>query len=217
MKIELREFGSKELIIFFNGFSLNSSIFKRLEDGDYDILYINDYREIPSDLDLFSYTENYSSISLIAYSLGVFIAASIKNIFNIRIDKSLAINGTLKPVDNYFGIPENIFKGTMEGLNDKGIVKFYNRVFDDNYNKVEEMLDFDTNKAIQELRYINDYLQMGYLVKNIFDKAIISISDRIFPPQNQISFWQNELETIIIEGGHFPFFKFNSWGELLSV
>ncbi|MCA1926996.1 MAG: DUF452 family protein [Calditerrivibrio sp.] len=217
MNIELKDFGSKNLIIFFNGFSLNSSIFKRLEDGKQDILYINDYREIPLDLDLFLYIKNYRSINLIAYSFGVFIAASIKNICNIRFDRSIAINGTLRPVDNHFGIPENIFKGTLEGFDDKNLVKFYNRVFDENYNKVEEMLDFDTNKALKELKYINDYFKIGCLVENIFDKAIISSSDRIFPPQNQVSFWQNELEKVIVDGGHFPFFKFNSWGEILSV
>ncbi|MEF3255018.1 MAG: DUF452 family protein [Deferribacterales bacterium] len=217
MKIKLKGYGSDNLIVFFSGFSIGPSVFEKLESEKNDILYIYDYESIDEDFDISGYTKNYHNLYLISYSFGVYIAATLEGVRKVNFKRSIAVNGTLKPVSDFFGIPEAIFKGTLDKLDDEHLMKFYKRVFGSHYNEVSEILHFDGNKGKRELAAINVYLKSSRLVENIYDVAIIAEKDKIFPPENQINFWQNEVEKIIIKGEHFPFYSFTDFGEILSV
>lgn len=217
MRITHQETCSDRLIIFFNGFSLSEDLYEHLNKNTYDIMFVSDYRYIDTEYRFSGLTKKYTEINLVGYSLGVFVAASLPEIHKIRFNNCVAINGTLQPVDDHFGIPEKIFKGTIHNMNEKNLIKFYQRVFSEDYELLKDKLNVEPLKAKAELLNINEYISQNLLVENIYTKAIISRSDKIFPPTHQLNFWQDAVKTVIISGGHFPFMKFYSWDDLLSA
>ena len=52
---------------------------------------------------------------------------------------------------------------------------------------------------------------------NIFNKVIIGNHDRIFPANNQVNFWENKINYKTFDAPHFPFYKWNNWGEVLNA
>ena len=51
--------------------------------------------------------------------------------------------------------------------------------------------------------------------QNYFDTAIISNNDKIIPTKNQINFWEGKAEIKTVESGHFLYYNFTSWNEIL--
>ena len=55
------------------------------------------------------------------------------------------------------------------------------------------------------------------LCEKFYDTAIISNNDIIIPSKNQINFWSDKVKNIkMLESGHFPFYNFKSWDEILK-
>ena len=52
-----------------------------------------------------------------------------------------------------------------------------------------------------------------------FDKVIISEKDRIIPTKMQKNYWTNcVVESVVsLDSGHYPFFNYNSWQEIISI
>ncbi|MGC9062882.1 DUF452 family protein [Calditerrivibrio sp.] len=217
MKIERVKRKKENLIIFFSGFMMNKELFDFLKMNNYDLFFIDDYRDFTIDESFSEDIESYFKVYLISFSLGVIAAADLLKGYKRYFNEAIAINGTLKPIDDFFGIPVNIFNGTLENLSDENLDRFYKRVFEKNYDLVNKYLSYDIEKAKAELISIKNLVDSGILVENIYTKAIISEDDRIFPPSNQISFWQREVKQIFVSGGHFPFYQFESWDDIIDA
>ena len=68
---------------------------------------------------------------------------------------AIAINGTESPVDNSTGIPENIFKGTLETLDERNLRKFRMRMSGSHYKNLEGCFNTpDIDKLKSELEFI---------------------------------------------------------------
>ena len=115
---------NREVIIFFNGWGMDESVMKHLNYGSYDVLMFYDYNTLDTDFD-FKSLEKYEKKYLIAWSMGVMTAS----LFDINYDRKIAINGTLKPIDNNYGIPERIYDLTIRGFNEKGRERFIKSMF----------------------------------------------------------------------------------------
>lgn len=203
MKYKFFQENNKNLIIFFNGWGMDELIISHLKRDGFDLLVLYDY----NDLDIeFPNLGNYDKKYIISWSMGVMISTLFYDCFG-KIDKYIAINGTPKPIDNKYGIPEKIYKLTLRGFNETSCQKFMERMFD----STPPISKF-SNRAFESQKTELANL-MGIEGKIIsFDKAIVSKNDNIIPTKNQLNYWKNPE---IIESGHCPFFKYESWSEII--
>ena len=195
---------NQKLIVFFNGWGMDEFVVNHLQAEEYDVLMFYDYNSLTIDFDLKT-LGRYSEKYLVAWSMGVMIAT----LFNIDYVSKTAINGTLKPIDDNYGIPKRIYNLTLRGFSPKGAEKFIKNMFD---NEKEASLlqiyrDFDGQKS--ELDALTHY-QAKEDFK--YDRVIISSEDKIIPTKNQTAFWGVEPN---IKSGHAPFYHFKTWSELL--
>ena len=101
--------GNSELLIFFAGWSFDENPFKFLKTDGLDVLVIYDYRDLTLDVDFSGYEKYY----LIGWSMGVYIAALLKDKLP-EFQRTIALNGTPMPIDNGFGIPHRTFDLTLK-------------------------------------------------------------------------------------------------------
>jgi len=193
---------NQKLIIFFNGWGMDESVVNHLEPEDYDVLMFYDYNSLNTEFDLTSlgiYDKKY----LIAWSMGVMVAT----LFDINYDKKVAINGTLKPIDDNFGIPKRIYNLTLKGFSPVGAERFIKSMFNNESFSIKINREFENQKS--ELEALTHY-QSNQNFK--YDRIILSSEDKIIPTKNQIEFWKIQPN---IQGGHAPFNNFKKWSELL--
>ena len=134
--------------------------------------------------------------------------------------KKIAINGTPCPIDDKFGIPEKIFKMTLENLNQSVLTKFRKNMFSneveyENFIKKLPISNFENSK--KELSNLEKEIKTAEDVySDFYNYAIISKRDKIFPYKNQLRFWEGRTKTINLDCGHFPFGQFTSWNDILN-
>lgn len=211
-----------KLILFFCGWSFDYKPFEKLNCNDYDVLIVYDYSDIASNnaKDFLSkkFFIKYKKIDLITWSMGVYVAYLMKNILP-KFDKKIAINGTPYPVDDSFGIPSKTFDLTLKFV-DTGLQgKFQKNLFKKNED-YEKYLKTPVERSIenqkQELVALNDFIKNQKCdYDEFYDRAIISDTDKIIPTRNQVNFWTGKAEIKILDSGHFPFFEFESWKDIL--
>lgn len=214
----LNKQNNDKLIIFFAGWSFDFKPFEFLVQDDYDILTVYDYSNMNFKFSKDEFSK-YNQKFLITWSMGVYSAYCIKDILP-DFDKKIAINGTVYPVDNEFGIPEKPFLLTLRHAK-KGLEeKFYKNIFK-NSDEYEKYIKNPVERSIE-----NRVLELESLYQNIscrkktyerfYDTAFVSSNDKIVPSNNQINFWKTyDTEYKVLDSGHFPYYNFCSWKELL--
>ena len=72
-------------------------------------------------------------------------------------------------------------------------------------------------KTLEELKEELIFIQNIKLNKKLaFDKALISLDDRIVPTENQLNYWKNtKTQTETINSTHCPFEIYTTWNDLL--
>lgn len=193
---------NKELIIFFNGWGMDESVVSHLDCGNYDVLMFYDYNSLNTDFN-FQQLNEYSKKHLVSWSMGVMTAT----LFDINPDSAIAINGTLKPIDNQFGIPERIYDLTIKGFNQKGAERFIRSMFDKEVTTINIKRNLDNQKS--ELAVLKTYSANSDFQ---YSKVYISDNDKIIPTKNQCAYW-NKVPNL--SSGHCPFFLFNKWEDVL--
>lgn len=211
----LNKQNNSKLIIFFAGWSFDENPFKFLACENFDVLIVYDYSTIDENIENFT---SYKEINLIAWSMGVFVAYLLKDKLP-KFNKKIAINGTPLPVNDEFGIPIKPFLLTLRHARTGLEGKFYQNIFDTK-EEFEKYSTMSVNRSIEnretELKSLYDKIRSAEINYNRFyDKALISSRDKIIPTKNQINFWQNNAEIEMLESGHFPYYNFKSWNEIL--
>ena len=211
----LNKQNNSKLIIFFAGWSFDENPFKFLACENFDVLIVYDYSTIDENIEKFT---SYKEINLIAWSMGVFVAYLLKDKLP-KFNKKIAINGTPFPVNDEFGILVKPFLLTLRHARTGLEGKFYQNIFDTK-EEFEKYSTMSVNRSIEnretELKSLYDKIRSAEINYNKFyDKALISSRDKIIPTKNQINFWQNNAEIEMLESGHFPYYNFKSWNEIL--
>ena len=216
----LNKQNNSSLIVFFAGWSFDNFPFAALNPTLHDVLFVYDYNDmgIPDDLQNLS---QYETKTLITWSMGVFAAYELRELFE-DFNYKLVINGTVTPVDDEFGIPEKVFgltlKHAVKGLEGK----FYQNVFltDEEYGLYEA---YPVRRSIEnrvcELEKLYDLIKnkKGQEYEKFYDFAIVSEFDKIIPSKNQIaSHKKNNVPFITVPYGHFLFYYFSSWDEIIQ-
>ncbi len=215
----LNKQNNKNLVVFFTGWSFDYYPFVALNTDGYDVLFVYDYNDldVPEELKDFS---QYANKTLITWSMGVFSAFLLKNLFK-DFNYKLAINGTVTPVDDECGIPVKMFELTLKHAQ-KGLEgKFYQNVFltDEEYELYNTYpVRREIQNRVAELENLYNLIKNTDVVyEKFYDLAIVSAFDKIIPPKNQqASHKRNNTPVITVPYGHYPFYYFSSWNEIIE-
>lgn len=211
---------NENLIVFFAGWSFDEKPFKFLQCNDFDVLFVYDYNDfkLPEEL---KNIKNYKHKYLITWSMGVFVANLFKNLFS-DFEYKMAINGTISPVDNEFGIPIKMFELTLKHAKIGLEGKFYKNVFQteeefQEYSKTPVGRTIENRVSELENLYTEIKNHKELEIQKFYDFAIVSDFDKIIPPKNQIaSHNQNKVIVLSLPYGHFPFYHYSKWNEILE-
>ena len=99
-----------------NGWGLDEQPFCFLDSESHDVFMLYDYRDLSFPVDVKALFRPYKEIYLLAWSLGVWVSQSLKNLLPDRTAFSVAINGTLQPIHQQYGIAPDIFASTLQHL-----------------------------------------------------------------------------------------------------
>lgn len=178
------------LTLFFAGWGMDEHPFMDYRSRCCDLLVCYDYRSFDFD---FSLLEGYRDIRLVAWSMGVWAASYLlQDKGNLPLSERIAVNGTLTPVDEEKGIPPHIFKGTLDGLNERNLQKFYRRMCgsreDTNYF-LERAPQRNIEDLREELRLIGERAVANPVPSFTWKVAVIGSEDLIFSAANQRRAW----------------------------
>ena len=195
----------KHLLLFFAGWGMDETPFLQTHPTDKDWMICYDYRSLEFDANLL---QEYSEITLIAWSMGIWVASQImKQYPSLSISQSIAINGTPYPIHETKGIAPAIFEGTLQGLNEQTLQKFQRRMC----GSAADYQAFQTvvpQRPVEELKEELAAIQQQYLSLPpsdfVWQKAIIGKNDRIFLPDNQWLAWRNKVDILeYAEAAHY--------------
>ncbi|MDE7346965.1 MAG: DUF452 family protein [Muribaculaceae bacterium] len=197
MKLEFIKRGAAtRLILIFAGWSTDHRYYNDCVADGWDTAVVSDYR----DLTMSSIPDQYSTVYIFAYSLGVAVASMC----DIRAAVRIAICGSMCPVSDSYGIPEAIYSGTLEGLDERSLKKFHLRMAGDKvtYESIKKKLpeNPDILRLRDELISIKDNVNNPRKGNSDyrFDRVYLAKEDRIFPYDNLYSFWKKYAGTEIV-------------------
>lgn len=198
--------GNRDLILIFAGWGMDCGVWSGLRVDGHDIMVVWDYRSPDFDE---SPLARYGDVRVFAWSFGVYVAAMTIPRFSRRPGLCIAINGTLSPINDLTGIPEAIFNGTLNGLDERNLLKFYRRMC----ASKEQYADFMTRKPVrdiaelaEELISIRNLSAGNHPLHSDWDRVILSQDDRIFPAENMKRAWESHPRVRLADGGHLPDF-----------
>jgi len=198
---------NNNLIVFFNGWGMDENTVSSLCFGSYDVLAFCDYENFNIEpFDFSAYEKKY----LTAWSMGVYVCNYFYEQFK-NFDSYTAINGTQKPIDDVYGIPEKIYDLTVNNFNENSCKKFMSKI--SSAVNLEEYCSRSLEELKSELISIKNLKVQNYFV---FNRAIISLSDRIIPVKNQINWWRSqEVPYEEINSSHYIFDSCKNWSDLI--
>lgn len=207
--------GHRECILFFSGWGMDSRPFRPLPAAGHDLCLVHDYRQLhPVNLEPFS---GYERLHLLAWSMGVWVAAHLLPDQGDVFASRTALGGTLTPIDQQRGIPPEGYAAMIERFGPAVLDTFYRNMFDDD----EQLTRFLANPPQQSLQELRDELvafRAAYLHagpgRDIYTAKRITSRDRIFSGRNQLRAWGKGGGTVH-NWPHFPFFLLDDWRDLL--
>ncbi|MDE7420085.1 MAG: DUF452 family protein [Muribaculaceae bacterium] len=192
MKIEFIKRGAEtRLILLFAGWSTDARYYVDSVVDDWDFAVVSDYR----DMSMPSIPEQYSTIYIFAYSLGVWAASKC----NIKAAAKIAICGSGIPVSDTMGIPESVFNATADFLTAESLKKFHRRMAGDRatLNRIEPLLPCSPDvAALKEELYAIASEKNALGAESKWDKVYIASNDRIFPVENLNRYWDMHPDTV---------------------
>lgn len=206
---------SNSLLLFFNGWGFDENCVQHLITDNFDVCMVSDYRSLePFDIKL---VDDYKSITVLAWSYGVWVANAVLQPISSKITNAYAINGTLFPVNDTMGIPTKIFDITLRSLTENSYPKFLERIMG-NAENLERNRHLLAKRLFVEQKNELECLSKHFLSTPnhtlSWTKAICSQNDKIVPIENQKQFWREK--GIKKPYSHFIFDKYTTWEQLLN-
>ncbi|MDE6342389.1 MAG: DUF452 family protein, partial [Muribaculaceae bacterium] len=200
MKVDFIKRGAEtRLILIYAGWSTGLDYYRGCVAPGWDTAVVYDYR----DMELPAIPQQYTTIYVFAYSLGVWAASAAPVDAAVRV----AVCGTPFPVSDEFGIPESIFKATADNLSDRSLQKFHRRMAGGNSRWLELKEKLPASHDIEilrdELRFIEHAgTQPAEDLK--WHRAYIASDDAIIPTAGQLRFWKTQPGTsiVMLQGAH---------------
>lgn len=177
--------GHPRLIIIFAGWGMDERPFAGLSRPGYDIMAVWDYRTLDFDP---AWIHGYEEVCVLAWSMGVQAAQMCHPHIAGRVTARIAVGGTPEAVSDTHGIPEAIFRGTLEGLDERSLARFMRRMCGGAaaYARFEPV---SPQRPVGELR--DELDAIGRRSQSVaaygprFDHCLVTAADAIFPPAAQ--------------------------------
>jgi pimeloyl-[acyl-carrier protein] methyl ester esterase len=210
---------NNQLVVVYVGWGADENAFTPLFNDEFDFILFYDYSA--DEALVLPEMKTYTRITLIGWSLGVWAAEYLSPKTGIKPDVTIAVNGTPVPADDQFGIPLNIFEGTLNNISEKNMMKFYLRMFGDKktYRLNIDRIPHRTVKSLHdELRWLYNRIMEQKEPGFRWDYAVTSESDRVFPAKNQKAYWGKEENTkhILLPLNHYLFHNWKSFSEFIE-
>lgn len=206
------------LIIFCNGWGMDGFPFQSLGCVDYDVYMLYDYRQLDEAPDFAAITRPYRQIVLIGWSMGVWVGQRLFAGKKHTFQRTIAINGTLCPIDDTRGIPVQVFDATMADFGESTRRKFYQRMCREKEN-YRSFLARQPRRTPEdqgaELAALKEMVDCRPAEESLYEEIIVADKDFIVPTANQFRFWQ-EKQVTPVSGFHFLFNLWSSWEQLLD-
>ncbi len=208
-----------QLVVIFGGWGTDENVFTPLCKDDFDFILFYNYSS--DEALVLPEMKSYKKITVIGWSLGVWAAEYLFPKTGIVPDIAIAVNGTPVPADDQYGIPLNIFEGTLNNLTEENMEKFYLRMFGDKktYELNKDRVPHRSIKSLNdELRWLYNRIMEQKDPGFKWDYAVTSEIDRVFPSENVNSYWEKEKNTkhIVLPLPHYFFHKWNSYTDFIS-
>lgn len=190
------------LLLMFSGWGFDGGVFDNVVLEGYDVIAVSDYSDDAFPIECL---DGYSEIVVICWSYGVYMGARFLSAHpGLPVTLKVAVNGTLWPVDDSLGIPEEIFNGTLGNLTPVTYAKFLRRA--------AGHAVAPSSRPIEDLR--TELARIGSTSmrnpmagKISFDRVVVGCSDRIIPPVNQMAAWKRlGVDIIEADSAHLPDF-----------
>ena len=213
MRYEVIQTGAGRLMIVFAGWSTRPSLYRGYIRSGFDLMVVYDYSDVEfPDVDCL---KEYREICVVAWSFGVAVAHRwLLSCPDLPITRTLAVNGTPWPVDDRRGIPCRVFGLTFRTLSERSVGEFRKRMF----AVSDPMPDFEP-VGVEHLRGelesisrmgVNDPAREDDIC--VWDKVIVSKSDRIIPFAGQMEAWHGHPDMTVTGGAHFP-----DWTQVMAM
>ncbi len=197
-------------LIFMAGWGMGPEPFAEIKVSGADLLLCYDYRKLDAvpDAEMFG---GYQRLDIIAWSMGVWMAARCFGGNDFPFASATAIGGTIHPLDDRKGIAVGFFTDMAEKLDKQKISSFYNSMFSESPLREKFMKNRPCRSIASlkdELLSIIDMVQAenNQGVEDIYDLKIITLRDRVFSARNQLRAWGRE-KSVRMEWSHFPFYR----------
>jgi biotin synthesis protein BioG len=221
----LRKEAAEELLLFFNGWGMDHRnvaylLHESLSGGfSADLAVCYDYRKLETEPEFMNDISQYSRITIVAWSFGVWVAQHTEL---PPIERAIAVNGTMYPLDQKLGIPPEVFKATLSTYSEENRNRFNRRMCgsSEDFALFSSMSpERETSDQKEEL----EQLQKHFLNKSLkgnnawqYNHAVIGGRDLVFPSQHQYNAWKGLPQTVIADMPHFPFFHFRNLSEIIA-
>ena len=190
-QIFLQQQHSKNLVLIFLGYGQDKNPLKSLNTVTKDdIAIVFDYQDLSFDESLY---QEYESITLIAWSMGVMIAPLVLS-NTAKLVKKIALNGTVQGIDDTLGIPPSLWQATIDSLTEQTYLKFVRRMCSDT-SLYEEYLQNKPQRALESFK--SELISLQAIAKQRkqnnfeYDLAIVGNKDKIIAPKRQLLSWSN--------------------------
>ncbi len=206
----------KQCLLFFSGWGMDLEPFRTLPTDGLDVCMCSDYRQL-EEVSLAPFA-SYEQLHLLAWSMGVWVAAHLLAGQEAAFVNRTALGGTLFPLDQRRGIPPDRYQALIESFNLPTLEGFQRSMFED----TTEFNRFFAHRPRRDLQGLDEelrafgaaYDQHGPAA-DIYTQAIITSRDRVYSGRNQLRAWAKEKSTVI-DWPHFPFYTCSGWHQLLS-
>jgi biotin synthesis protein BioG len=197
---------------------MDQNPFSHLKSQDYDVLILFDYRDLSLPVAITTLQKKYNTLSLVSWSMGVWVGQILFKKSAGHFNRKVAINGTLCPIDDLYGIPAENYMATVEGFDSASQLRFYKRMCREKatYNHfLQHQPDRLVADQAEELVALQQSCYNIPAKESIYDDIIVACSDYIMPTQNQLRFWGTEAVRVV-DGYHYLFSRCSTWDELIA-
>lgn len=196
---------ARRLILFFAGWGMDASIFASLSKPGYDIMLVYDYRDADFDT---AALEGYDEICVLAWSLGVWHAGCFISAYpHLPVTRTIAVNGTLRPISDLYGIPPRIYDLTSRLPDESAFLKFFRRICGGQTQMLQLMPrlpERDIDELRDELLAVRACISDDAAIDTAkWDEIYLSDSDQIFPFENMKRAWADASARVrVMPGAH---------------
>jgi hypothetical protein len=177
-------------LLLVAGWGMGPEPFAGLTGPDRDLYLLFDHQALT--LPEPGHLWEYDQVELLAWSMGVWVAATTLAPFAKRFASATALAGTLHPIDDRLGIPAAAWMEMEEQLDETMLKRFYASMFTEK-KELRRFLAHRPERTLaslkNELKSLRRQVFATPVPVDLFTCRIVPRRDRIFPPRNQLRAW----------------------------